>query len=304
MSDELLTVNGCRVFVDVRGSDSAPTLLFIHGGPGLGCYDFMHYQGDRLSRDLRVVGVDQRGVLRSDDLPTDGGPTVEQLVADFEEIRAQLGITRWTVLGHSAGGAYALDYATAHPASVQAAIFDCPCWDCDLTDRNRLPVIAERLTKMGNTTEASRCLALAQKPTRITGEDQTWTLLQALGDSALELFFHDRAGAAEYDKTLGDSGLSQEQWQRGSSHLPLLTDMYRPRVDKLTSLEQPALLVHGRDDLVVPRVVIEAFSAGVPEASVHTFEHAGHFAYLEEPDEYSRVVTEFVAAHAQPRDRS
>ena len=48
----------------------------------------------------------------------------------------------WAVLGHSDGGGYALQYVTSHPEAVQAVIFDCPCWDADLTDRTgclRLP---------------------------------------------------------------------------------------------------------------------------------------------------------------------
>src|SRR5258706_14347448 len=53
------------LFVDVRGQASRPALLFLHGGPGQGAYDFMAMQGDRLGNALRVVRLDQRGVDRS-----------------------------------------------------------------------------------------------------------------------------------------------------------------------------------------------------------------------------------------------
>jgi proline iminopeptidase len=53
----LVSVNGTGLFVDDRGDATAPALLFIHGGPGQSCYDFMQIQGDRLARRLRIIGV-------------------------------------------------------------------------------------------------------------------------------------------------------------------------------------------------------------------------------------------------------
>jgi pimeloyl-ACP methyl ester carboxylesterase len=150
----LVEVGGTRLFVEDRGDANAPPLLFIHGGPGQGCYDFMRSVGDLLARRLRIIGVDQRGTLRSDPLPASRALTVELLIADFEELRRALGVSSWAVLGHSAGGHSALRYVTGHAGSVSAAIFDCPCWDADLTERHRLPEVARRLA--GRDLAASR----------------------------------------------------------------------------------------------------------------------------------------------------
>lgn len=168
LSAGLVEIGGTRLFVDDRGDADAPPLLFIHGGPGQGCYDFMRSVGDSLARRLRIIGVDQRGTLRSDPLPASPPLTVELLIADFEELRKTLGLSTWAVLGHSAGGHYALRYVTSHPASVCAAIFDCPCWDADLTERHRLPEVARRLAELGQLADARRCCELASKPGRLT----------------------------------------------------------------------------------------------------------------------------------------
>jgi proline iminopeptidase len=244
-------VNGVALFVDDRGDPAAPPLLFIHGGPGQSCWDFMAAQGDRLARSIRVIGVDQRGVLRSGDIPPSEPLDVDVLVDDFEALREHLGIERWTVLGHSAGGIYALRYATRHPDSVSAVVFDCPCWDCDLTDRHRLPVVAARLEERGKREAATAVRRLAEKRERITAADESWVLMQHLGDAYLDLFFSRSESARAYEAFTTSAGFSDEDWAHGLSHLPLLADLYEPQLHRLAELAVPSLLVHGIDDLVL-----------------------------------------------------
>jgi proline iminopeptidase len=83
----LVRINGTRLFVDDRGDAAASPLLFIHGGPGQSCYDFMQLQGDRLARRLRIIGVDQRGTLRSDPLPPEPALTAAVLIAGICQVK-------------------------------------------------------------------------------------------------------------------------------------------------------------------------------------------------------------------------
>jgi proline iminopeptidase len=291
-------VNGTGLFVDDRGDATAPPLLFIHGGPGQSCYDFMAIQGDRLARRLRIIGVDQRGTLRSGPLPAEPALTADLLIADFEALRRHLEIESWAVLGHSDGGGYALQYATTRPAAVQAVIFDCPCWDADLTDRNRLPQVARRLDALGQRADADRCRALAAKPGRLTAADETYRAAQALGAHYMELFFHDPAYAADFSQVLDNSGFTEEQWQRGRSHLALLPGMYQSRLPLLADVSGPSLLMHGHDDMVAAPQMLAQYRRSVPDGTIRTFHRSGHFAYLEQAAQYCQVVTDFVMANA------
>ena len=295
----MVEVNGTRLFVDVRGNEVAPTLLYIHGGPGMGSYDFMTAVGDRLvARGLRVVGLDQRGVLRSDQLPDEPPLSVDGLVSDFEAVRSALGIARWSILAHSAGAVYGLDYAVSHPDTLEAAVFDCPCWDADLTDRYRLPIAAQRLEDRGEQEAAARCRDLAAKPDRIDASDDTRSAMQHLGPDYLSLFFRDPLKASFIDQASAASGLSDDEWSKGSSHLPLLAEMYQPRLGMLAELRLPALLMHGRHDLVTTPAMVRRFRDDVSEGVVHEFRQSGHFPYHEEPDEYVEVLADFVHANS------
>ena len=67
-------------------------MLFLHGGPGQGCHDFMAIQGDLLGRSVRLIGIDQRGVDRSAPMPEkadseEGGTGLT--VADLVELAAR-----------------------------------------------------------------------------------------------------------------------------------------------------------------------------------------------------------------------
>ncbi|WP_446664988.1 alpha/beta fold hydrolase [Flexivirga sp. B27] len=253
-----------------------------------------------VDQGIRVIGIDQRGVLRSDPLPEGAPIDVPSLIDDFEAVRTHLGIPEWFVLGHSAGGGYALDYAVAHPDSIRGAIFDCPAWDCDATDRYRLPVAADLLDEAGKHDAAGVCRNAASSSERLSFQPEVLTAMQQLGPDYMRLFTFGEATRTRYTdlmKTAPD-GLD---WTRGLSHMPLVADMYEDRTLELSQLHCPSLLIHGVADLVAPPSVIETYRRDTGEA-VTTIEQAGHFAFVEQPDEYARAVASFVI-QAQ-RDRS
>ncbi|MFD5224961.1 alpha/beta fold hydrolase [Microbacterium sp. NPDC058342] len=293
--DSLLDVNGTRLFVDQRGPDDGHPLLFIHGGPGNPSWDFMASVGDRFAeRGIRIIGVDQRGVLRSDPVPSEAPLTIRLLIDDVEEIRRQLGIDRWTVIGHSAGGAYALDYALAHPERIDALILDCPALDTDATDRHRLPRAAAMLDEAGETEAAAACRRFATLGRRITADDRTWESMQPLGARYLDLFLYDGQTRARYEQVVGSAPAGLD-WSRGVSHLRLLGELYCDRRPELSALTVPSMIVRGEADMVAPPVVLEDYRAATG-GEVVSIPQAGHFAFVEQPDAYVDQVLRFMSA--------
>lgn len=238
----MVHVSGTRAFVDDRCAGTT-ALLYVHGGPGQGAYDFMASVADRLSEHVRVVGVDQRGCLRSDPMPEDPPISHEVLIADFEAVRRHLGIKRWLLVGHSAGGPIALKYALTHPETVASVYFLCATFDCDLTDRYRLPVAARLLRRLGKFEAATRCEELVALTRRITATDESYLPMRELDEGYMRLFTHDQAGADAYWALWERSGLSEEQQDRGQSHHPLLGQLYEPTLGLLPRLAQPQAFV-------------------------------------------------------------
>lgn len=115
-------VNGVRLFFDVEGASLAPegptmrekpTLVLLHGGPGL---DHSIYKPSfsALADIVQVIFLDHRGNGRSDPGPQESW-TLAQWGDDVRGFCEALGIARPIVFGASFGGMVAMAYATRHP---------------------------------------------------------------------------------------------------------------------------------------------------------------------------------------------
>lgn len=115
-------VNGIRLFFDVEGAGlepssgamrEKPTLILLHGGPGM---DHTGYKPrfSQLADVCQVVYLDHRGNGRSDPATPETW-TLTQWGDDVRAFCEALGIERPIVYGASFGGAVAVSYATRHP---------------------------------------------------------------------------------------------------------------------------------------------------------------------------------------------
>ena len=80
--------DGEKIFIQYwHKQESNANLLYVHGGPGRGCWDF-EYDAQKLSETCNVIMYDQRGVLRSNAI-TDSFSS-ELLIDDIEEYESIL----------------------------------------------------------------------------------------------------------------------------------------------------------------------------------------------------------------------
>jgi len=110
-----------RLHYETAGDPNMPAVLLIHG------FMSSNRQWDlnveRLSAQHHLVMVELWG-HGSSPRPTD--PTAFELanyLAEFEALRAEIGIDKWWVIGQSLGGALALRYAHAHPDRINGVVF-------------------------------------------------------------------------------------------------------------------------------------------------------------------------------------
>lgn len=287
-----VTVAGHRLFLDDRGDPASPPVLVVHGGPGAGCWDFMNVQGDRLARTLRVVGVDQRGCLRSDPLPDGATLTFDDLVADLDGLREQLGLTAWALLGHSYGANVALRYATTHLDRVTVVVFENPTWD-DTAFAGHLLTRVLPLLPAGSDA-ADRCRELlAHPPTpgpAVFAERQL--LLDRLGGARQDLYVHDRDAYAAMKARYETTTLPDALFLRGLRHGQALVDspdFFTSVLPLLERLVCPSLLIRGAHDPVTSDLEVDGYT-GQPRTRVVVADRSAHFVHAEQPDLYEHLV--------------
>lgn len=110
------------LFVRVAGGyDGGPTLVVLHGGPGIS-HDYLLPLAEFASHDLRVVFYDQRQVGRSSGIAASSEP-LQEWADDLDAVRQAVGAERVHLLGHSAGGFPAIAYGSRYPQRTESIIF-------------------------------------------------------------------------------------------------------------------------------------------------------------------------------------
>lgn len=113
------TSDGVELYIEKSG-DGIPC-IYLHGGPGYWSKSFAHFSREILEEDMEMVYLDQRGCGRSGHDPNENY-SLDRLIEDIEEVRKQLHIKEWYVMGHSFGGILAVNYAYQYPDRTKGII--------------------------------------------------------------------------------------------------------------------------------------------------------------------------------------
>src|SRR3954467_14757225 len=110
-------VNGVHMYYETYGEGTP--LILLHGG--MLSID-LNFAGliPTLAKKHRVIGVELQGHGRTAD--TDREITPAALASDVVALLDHLGIDRAHVLGHSMGGAVAMEMCVSHPARVRSVV--------------------------------------------------------------------------------------------------------------------------------------------------------------------------------------
>jgi proline iminopeptidase len=299
---------GKNIWYDIYGAEHSDTLLYLHGGPGASCLDFVN-QAKALSGKMRVVIFDQLGVLRSDAIAESESYSMEYQIEMVEEMRKILGIEKWSVLGHSYGGMLAVLYASACPDSVHKIILECPSLWFEDSARSTAEYLSEHIHSLNN----GEAVKLWEKVRFADYQDKTevvWDLSALLGyvtDMELRFYLHGIT-LEEYEMSMDTTDIADEMWSKGEQHLKklleaqpepagsaqkkvMMTDNLLPVIPRIAA---PMLLINGKYDPACTRNQIEYIMNNAQNVTQAVFEDSGHFPRLEEAEKYTNTVLSFL----------
>lgn len=278
----------------VRIEGSGPSLILLHGGPGLTA-DSVEPISRLLRNNFQVVRFDQQGCSREQ------GLTVGKLVGQIEELRQWLGEDTVVLLGHSWGAGLAALYADAYPAHVAALVFVHPMEIAS----HHMAASQKQLEKRRPWKDRWRRWKIFRE---MRGLPDLSPQRDALESELLLLDFRLTCADQPAGRVLDGLTLSPFDWRAAEM---LWNDLERnwPGVEPgsydlapvFQRLRAPSLVVVGEQDVIDPRSA-QRITELAQGAAIYLLS-SGHWSFLEQPQQFESVACEFLrpfATHRRP----
>jgi len=261
-----IEANGIRTNYLQSGSGEQ-TVVLVHGsGPGVTAYANWRLVLPALGEDFTCYAPDMVGFGYSD-RPADVQYNVQTWADQTVGFMDAMGIEKAHLIGNSFGGAIALRIATQHPDRV------------------------EKLVLMGS----------MGVPFEITeGLDTVWGYEGTIESmrKVLDFFAYSRDLVNEELAQVRHKASIEPGFQESfSSMFPAprqrWVDAMTTDENEIRKLTNRTLIVHGREDKVIPLETSLKLEQLIDNADLSVFSHCGHWSMIERTADFNRLVRDF-----------
>jgi pimeloyl-ACP methyl ester carboxylesterase len=257
-------------------------VVLIHGsGPGVSAYANWRLVIPPLAEEFHVVAPDMVGFGFSD-RPSDATYGLQTWADQTVAVMDALGLDQASLVGNSFGGSIALRIAAQHPDRVK------------------------RLVLMG-----SMGVDFPITP----GLDRVWGYEASFENmrKVLDVFAYSRELVNDELAEVRYQGSIQPGWQESfSAMFPADANGSRQRwvdamttpEDEIRALPHETLIVHGREDQVIPVDTSLKLFRLIDRGDLHVFAKCGHWSQIERNADFNRLLLDFLEGHLsdQPAD--
>ena len=246
--------------------------LFIHGsGPGVSAWANWRLVMPALSERLRVIAPDMAGFGFSE-RPAGIRYDLDTWVAQAIGLLDALGLEQADVVGNSFGGALALAMAIRHPQRVR------------------------RLVLMGS----------VGVPFDITeGLDAVWGYTPSFENMRriMDYFAWDRSLVNDELAELRYRASIRPGFQESFGAMfpaprQRWVDALASREEHIRALLHETLIVHGRDDRVIPLLTSLTLAEWIDRSQLHVYGRCGHWTQIEHAARFAKLVGDFLTEPA------
>ena len=264
-------INGYRMHYEVFGDETAPALALIHGGlgGGDGARDTINRQAADLSARYRCVFYDRRACGESDTSPD--GYDMANCARDLRELLGRLGISKAHILGSSAGGPIATQFALDYPERTDTLILintmSYSQEDQREIRRQELRRLQERIASVGRSAAVEQ--AIAERFPQMMADDP------------------DRFARIAEENLARIDGIAATQ----QAYL----DIGDSLESRLSELKMPTLVVHGDADSRIPVECGRSLASGIAGAELSVIAGAEHGLMTNEAaGQTQRIILDFL----------
>ncbi len=263
------SIKAGKYTVNYHDQGEGDTVLLIHGsGPGVTAYANWGKVMPYLAEDRRVIAPDMLGFGYSE-RPEGVTYTMDLWVQQTIDLIDALKIDKVDVVGNSFGGALALSLAIKYPERIRKIVL---------------------MGSMG--IEFNLTYGLD----RVWGYEPSVEFMR----SVLDLFTYNKDMITdELAKIRYDASVEEGFQESFSSMFPYprqtSVTMMASDEEDIKKIKAPALIVHGRDDLVIPVSNAYKLFDLLENSQMHIFGKCGHWTQIEHTKDFSRLVQAFLS---------
>ena len=265
------TVDAGGVKTNYLEAGSGPTVVLIHGsGPGVTAYANWRLVLPVLAERFRVLAPDMAGFGFSE-RPEKAEYGLDLWADQVVGFLDALDLRQVSLVGNSFGGAIALRVATRHP------------------DR------FDKLVLMGS-------MGVDFPIVEGEGLDRVWGYEPSFENmrKVLDVFAYDRALVPDELAEVRYRASIQPGFQESFSAMfpaprQRWVDAMKTPEEEIRKLTHRTLIVHGREDAVIPVDTSLKLMQLVDNGDLHVFSHCGHWVQIERSADFNRLVGDFLA---------
>ncbi len=261
------------------GNPDGPPLVFVHGLGG-NLLNFIDTLFPRLEADFRIVALDRAGSAFST-RPVDAEGSLPDHADNIAGLMDHLGIAKATIVGHSLGGAVALQTAVSHPDRVKA-----------------LALISPLTHAVENISPALKALLItSNKRRRFVADTFAVPTSKKRRDQTLAFIFGPQEAPDDFGTTNGGMvSYFPDHFYACSTDVAALIE-HLPRLqERYDDIAVPIGILYGtRDRVINYREQGERFKERRPETELVLLEGVGHMPYFPEPDRVAEFIRDMAA---------
>jgi pimeloyl-ACP methyl ester carboxylesterase len=265
------TDDGVRLHYEATGAGTP--VIFVHEYAG----DWRSWEAQlrHFGQRYHAIAFNARGYPPSDVPEAVSSYSQHRAADDIRSVLDHLGIDRAHIVGLSMGGFATLHYGFRHAARARSLVVAGCGYGAEPGQRERFRAEAETIAAF------------------IQDEGmQKFAAKYALGPTRVQFENKDPRGFDEFRRMLAEhSQLGARNTQLGvQRERPSLYDL----VDQMRALTLPTLVLTGDEDwpCLQPGILMKQ---SIPTAALSVMVNCGHAINLEDPDEFNRIVGNFLS---------
>jgi pimeloyl-ACP methyl ester carboxylesterase len=262
--EETVSVWNGELDIHVKVAGSGPPLLHLYSAGGPRWLPFL----DRLSEEHTIYAPELPGTSPADPHAIHRVESFADLVLIYEEVVRGLGIEGAAAMGESLGGMIGVDLAAHFPAIFSKLVLLAPA---GLWRPDNPPPMVEVFS--------------------LPAEEAPAYLFHDPGSDIAKAFF-----ALPEDPELIPPLIASLVWAQGCAAKFLWPIPDHGVAKRLHRVTVPTLIIHGREDRVMPVVHGEEYHARIAGSRLEIIESCGHIPHVEALERTYELVAEFLGS--------